>query len=387
MEQEAAATDNPQPQQAAPLASRKDRAISIIDKLKPSLETALPKHLTKERFARILLTQFRRIPKLCDCTQESIGGAVLTAAQLGIEIGVNGQGWIIPYKNEATLVIGYQGLVDLVYRSEKIDYLDAEVICENDEISVEKGANPRLRHVPNLRERGKAYAVYAVAKVKGAMDAVFAVLTMEEIQKIKNSSHGAEKSDSPWQKWPEEMYKKTALKRLCKLLPKSVELRDALEYESEAEERAAPVKEVEARQVNLSDIVPGNTLNHSPVDAPLVKIDANLLHPPIQEQAKKRGRPAKPAAVPIPAPEAAPAQEREPGSDDDKGEEAQRQEPPDCIRRLNSLYENHAAEIDAALKAEHFPTLSEIQWEEMSELKIEMLNRIAGKIAKGISQE
>src|SRR5262245_6000224 len=84
------------------------------------LRTALPKHVTPERLARIVLTELRRVRGLADCTPQSLFGAVMTCAQLGLEPGVLGQAWIIPYKGEATLVVGYRGLVALAWRSAQI---------------------------------------------------------------------------------------------------------------------------------------------------------------------------------------------------------------------------------------------------------------------------
>src|SRR5690348_15772894 len=73
------------------------------------LRLALPKAITPERLARLVLTEVRRIPALLDCNRNSLLGAVLQAAQLGLEPGVLGQCWIIPYKGNATFVLGYQG--------------------------------------------------------------------------------------------------------------------------------------------------------------------------------------------------------------------------------------------------------------------------------------
>jgi len=216
--------------------AKKDTAIALIEWLKPSLKNALPKHLTADRMARIILTEFRRTPKLLNCTKESIAGAVLTAAQLGLEPGITGQCWILPYGKEATFVPGYQGMVELAYRSGQIDYITAEVVYEKDHFEFKLGTEPKLVHKPAIEEdRGELRYAYAVAKVKGSDTPVFKVLTKQEIEKVKKSSKSAYSEYSPWNTWPEEMWKKTALKKLLKLLPKSTEMLQLLEAEVKAE--------------------------------------------------------------------------------------------------------------------------------------------------------
>ena len=63
----------------------------------------------------------------------------------------------------------------------------------------------------------------AIAKILTANEKVFVYLQQSEINKVKASSKAAKSEYSPWSTWPDEMAKKTAVKRLCKLLPLSAE--------------------------------------------------------------------------------------------------------------------------------------------------------------------
>jgi recombination protein RecT len=104
--------------------------------LSPAMQTqlrlALPRHVTPERLARIAVTEIRRTPKLLTCTRESLLGAIMQAAQLGLEPGVLGECWLIPYKTEATFVIGYRGLVQLAWRSGQIESVHAHAVFDGD---------------------------------------------------------------------------------------------------------------------------------------------------------------------------------------------------------------------------------------------------------------
>ena len=90
---------------------------SFMDKLKPQLALALPKHMNADRMARLAVTAFSTNADLQKCSPQSIAGSIMTAAQMGLEPGINGQGYLIPYKQTCTFVPGWKGLADLVSRS------------------------------------------------------------------------------------------------------------------------------------------------------------------------------------------------------------------------------------------------------------------------------
>jgi recombination protein RecT len=76
----------------------------FMDKLKPQMALALPKHMNADRMSRLALTAFSSTPALQKCTINSIAASIMTAAQLGLEPGINGQGYLIPYKDTCTFV-------------------------------------------------------------------------------------------------------------------------------------------------------------------------------------------------------------------------------------------------------------------------------------------
>ena len=55
------------------------------------LGKALPSFITPERFVRIAVTSMRLNPKLAECSQMSILGALFQSAQLGLEPNIEGQ--------------------------------------------------------------------------------------------------------------------------------------------------------------------------------------------------------------------------------------------------------------------------------------------------------
>lgn len=202
-----------------------------------AIKNALPKHLTPERMIRVFVTACTANPKLLDCTQESLVSAMMQSSQLGLEVnGVLGHGYLVPYKNVATFLPGYKGLMDLARRSGKVTRIFAYTVHENDRFKVSMGLHPDLKHeLPKQGVRGKAIGYYAVGHVKGA-DPEFRYWTHEECLAHRNKfSHKPQKGKWTWEEHEEAMCLKTVVKALCKWLPQTVELAAALETDSAGE--------------------------------------------------------------------------------------------------------------------------------------------------------
>lgn len=197
---------------------------TYIQKMEGEIKKALPSVMTPERFTRIVLSAISTTPKLAETTPQSFLGAMMTAAQLGLEPNTPlGQAYLIPYFNGKTRVqecqfqLGYKGLIDLAYRSGEISSIQAHVVYEKDEFSYSFGLEPTLHHVPAMRDRGEATHVYAVFKTKDGGYG-FEVMSMDDVR-----AHAQKYSKSfgigPWQTNFEEMAKKTVLKRALKYAP------------------------------------------------------------------------------------------------------------------------------------------------------------------------
>lgn len=142
----------------------------MIKALEPEIARALPGVITPERFTRMALNALNNTTKLAEYTQISFLGALMRAAQLGLEPNTPlGQAYLIPYKNKGVLEcqfqIGYKGLLDLVYRNEMVQTVQAQIVYENDEFHYSLGLNSDLVHVPALSDRGEAVAFYALFRL------------------------------------------------------------------------------------------------------------------------------------------------------------------------------------------------------------------------------
>lgn len=230
--------------------SEKKTMQQYIKSMDKEIAKALPSVITKERFIRIVLSAISVNPKLGQCTPASFLGAMMTSAQLGLEVNTPlGQAYVLPYSNKGTLEaqfqLGYKGLIDLAYRSGEVEVIQAHVVYENDEFECEYGLDPKLTHKPADSNRGEPTKVYAVFKTKSGGFG-FEVMSMEDVRKhAAKYSKAYNGSFSPWKTNFEEMAKKTVLKRVLKYAPlKSEFIRAAVQDEVIKTELSADMYEV-----------------------------------------------------------------------------------------------------------------------------------------------
>lgn len=197
---------------------------AYIKSMEGEIKKALPSVITPERFTRMVLSAISTNPKLGSCTPSSFLGAMMSAAQLGLEPNTPlGQAYILPYQNkgvlEAQFQLGYKGLIDLAYRSGDVEVVQAHIVYENDTFECEYGLEPKLTHIPADSNRGNPVNVYAMFKTKSGGYG-FEVASIEDIKahaKKYSKSYGS--SYSPWATSFEEMAKKTVLKSCLKYAP------------------------------------------------------------------------------------------------------------------------------------------------------------------------
>lgn len=210
--------------------TQQDPIYEMLMKYKGAVASVLPKHLTPERMLRIGYQVIHRTPKLRQCSPASLINGLIEISMLGLDIGRTGH--LIPFKNEAVVIVDYKGMIELAHRSGQINSLPFKPVYENDFFDYEEGTNRYIKHKPATKDRGDLIAAYAIANFKhGGFD--FEVVHPVDIEAVKKVAPGAKSSDSPWnnpdQQWT--MWCKTAVRRLSKRIPQSPELRRVTELE------------------------------------------------------------------------------------------------------------------------------------------------------------
>lgn len=236
---------------------------AYLKKMGPEIEKALPRHMDADRLARIALTTIRTTPKLLECSVPSLLGAVMQAAQLGLEPGLLGHCYIVPYGKEATFIIGYKGMIDLARRSGQIVNIYAHAVYEKDEFDYELGLQPKLSHKPKMEgDRGQFIGAYAVAHFKDG-GYQFEFMPKSEIEKRRARSAAAKSSYSPWTTDYEEMAKKTVIRHMWKYLPISVEIQTAVAEKDETIKKDITSDIDDAIDVTFTHV---NDVDHNPQD-------------------------------------------------------------------------------------------------------------------------
>lgn len=213
-------------QQATSAKNKEGKSLqAYIKTMEPAIKAALPSVMTPERFTRITLSAVSANPVLASTTPTSFLGAMMQAAQLGLEPNTPlGQAYLIPFKNnkkggilECQFQLGYKGLIDLAYRSGDVKIIQAHVVHEGDTFEFAYGLEPELKHIPAKTNRGAPLFVYGAFCTKdGGLG--FEVMTMEEV-KEHAGTYSKAYSNGPWQTNFEEMAKKTVLKKALKYAP------------------------------------------------------------------------------------------------------------------------------------------------------------------------
>lgn len=211
-----------QKQQGSMQNAERKKMQGYIKAMEGEIKKALPSVLTPERFTRMVLSAISTNQKLAECTPQSFLGAMMTAAQLGVEPNTAlGQAYLIPFRNhgqmECQFQLGYKGLIDLAYRSGEVSIIQAHAVYENDEFEYELGLDPKLKHVPAASNRGQATHYYAMFRTKDG-GCGFAVMSREDVE-AHARKYSKAYSSGPWQTNFDEMAKKTVLKKALKYAP------------------------------------------------------------------------------------------------------------------------------------------------------------------------
>ena len=235
------------------LATVKD-ASKLLDVMKPQLALAIPPHVNLDRLCRVVLNALQTTPALLQCDRNSFMKAAMTVAVLGLEPeGVLGQAYLVPYKGQVQAQIGYKGLIRLARNSGEVSTLVAHEVCANDKFDYEWGLNERLEHKPAEGDRGELTHVYAVAKFKDGSHH-FEVLSKADVDKIKASSPSANGGFSPWKTHYTEMAKKTAIRRIAKYLPLSIQRATAINAAFEGGKIANIAPETDIIDIEPDDV-------------------------------------------------------------------------------------------------------------------------------------
>jgi len=285
----------------------------------PQLGTSIPeayrRYLTPDYIVRLTTTYLRANPNLLKCTPVSIVRAVFDASQRGLVLDSTlGHAYLVPFqigdtgRYEATLMLGYRGLIKEAWNSAKI-LCEAFIVYANDTFEVQFGLEPKLNHIPALQERGEWVAVYSILTYPDGRRQFDVMNKGEVLAHRDHYSKGWKKTDSAWLTAELEMAKKTCVRRPLKYAPAGGAERWAVaeEYAERGINPGAPM--LDAAHYTAFDTVPGQPQLPDQLDDQTQPEAAQAAGPKKTTQTPKAGRKAAGAsAKPVPGQPAGPVE-------------------------------------------------------------------------------
>lgn len=177
-------------------------------------------------FALQAINGSKQLMAIAQHNLQSIHSAVYNISLTGLTLNpINALAHLIPKKGVCVLMPSYQGLVKLITDTGSVGNVYAHVVYEGDDFETSLGTSVNINHVPHFKSKIITH-VYAVGVLANGSHSV-EVMDIEEIEKIMDMSDayqafkGGRITKTPWENWTNEMAKKSAIKRLCKFLPKT----------------------------------------------------------------------------------------------------------------------------------------------------------------------
>jgi len=239
----------------------------MFEQAKPAMMAVLPGKLTGERMMRIALSAIRINPDLRKCTPASVVGAILQSCKIGLELNTPlGHAYLVPYKSECTLIIGYKGMLHLAYQNPRILAVRAHLVREQDRFEWQAGTEERIVHIPLLPERnaGSVVGAYAIIDLDGGGH-ITRYMSIEEILRARPGHW----QKTPWNdpKAADEMILKTVIRRAIKLAPIGEQLATAIAADEASTRGAHYTLDTETDQAVL--IEDAQEIEAEPIEAPV----------------------------------------------------------------------------------------------------------------------
>ncbi|MGN6609956.1 MAG: recombinase RecT [Jatrophihabitans sp.] len=238
------------------VAKRDNSARGLIEQYSSDFATVLPSHIKPATWVRVAQGALKKGKKVrvkapsgewverfelevaAQNNPAAFLSALLDAARQGLEPGTD-QYYLTPRKVKGELEIlgvrGYQGEIEMMYRAGAVASVIVEVVRERDTFVWTPGrVDPQRRwEGPQERpfhevdwfadDRGGLRGVYAYAVMKSGSTSKVVVLNRKQVEAARDVSPGSQSEYSPWVKWEEAMWLKTAAHHLHKWVPTSAE--------------------------------------------------------------------------------------------------------------------------------------------------------------------
>jgi len=184
----------------------------------------------------------------------SLQNAIINVASIGISLNpANKHAYLVPRDGRICLDVSYMGLMHLAVRSGSIKWGQAKLVYEND-MYENNGIDKAPTHKQKtFGDKGKVIGAYCTVKLPDG-DYLTEEMDIDALEKIKATSKAAK---GPWKTFPEEMMRKTVVKRASKYWPNCEDVNKAVEvlndHEGIGEAYQPELKEVGESNMFIDD--------------------------------------------------------------------------------------------------------------------------------------
>ena len=181
--------------------------------------------VTYARESVLALDACRRNDRLMEVAREnpsSLQMAIVNIALVNLSLNPATQyAFLVPRDGRVCLDISYRGFIKIATDTGSIKWAQADVVYSEDAFEY-FGPTEKPKHSsdPFSTDRGEMIGVYCVAKTADD-DFLTTVMSKAEVNEVMQASKSATSKYSPWKKYPQEMWKKTVIKRAQKTWPRT----------------------------------------------------------------------------------------------------------------------------------------------------------------------
>lgn len=185
----------------------------------------------------------------------SVQNAMLNLSSIGISLNpALKHAYLVPRDGAICLDISYMGLMHLAQEIGSILWGQAKIVFANDTYE-NQGIDKQPKHTYSaFGERGEKVGVYCSVKLPNG-DYLTEEMSAQQVEDVRLTSKSKDSKYSPWQTFPEEMWRKTVVKRASKYWPKSngrldtaihaINQSEGMDTDKEEKEHLANVKKLE----------------------------------------------------------------------------------------------------------------------------------------------
>lgn len=199
---------------------------------KTALSTDIVKWEKESQFAIQQLQKNEYLHKTANKNLASLQNAIINVAAIGISLNpANKHAYLVPRDGMVCLDVSYMGLMHLAVKSGSIEWGQAKLVYENDQYENQGIDKPPIHKQQTFKDKGPIIGVYCTVKLKSG-DYLTEEMDMAAIEKVKSSSKA---NNGPWKTFPEEMIRKTVVKRASKYWPSCESVSEAINVINEHE--------------------------------------------------------------------------------------------------------------------------------------------------------